>query len=141
MKTGIDHITEERARQITQEGWTASHDRSHQRGELIDAALSYIRAAINIGHPAMQRPPKEWPWDNAWWKPSDDPVRNLTKAGALIAAEIDRLQNQHLEQVAAELRRDSIPPGDDQGSVPGVPAAAERTESTNKPNPPLGTND
>ena len=29
-----------------------------------------------------------------WWKPSIDPVRNLAKAGALIAAEIDRLQRQ-----------------------------------------------
>jgi hypothetical protein len=33
-----------------------------------------------------------WPWDQKWWKPSDDPVKNLVKAGALIAAEIDRLQ-------------------------------------------------
>lgn len=32
-----------------------------------------------------------WPWDNKWWKPSDDPIKNLIKAGALIAAEIDRL--------------------------------------------------
>ena len=29
-----------------------------------------------------------------WWKPSADPVRNLEKAGALIAAEIDRLLRQ-----------------------------------------------
>jgi hypothetical protein len=35
--------------------------------------------------------PSSWPWDYDWWKPSDDPIRNLTKAGALIAAEIDRL--------------------------------------------------
>lgn len=35
-----------------------------------------------------------WPWDRKWWKPSqDDQVKNLIKAGALIAAEIDRLQN------------------------------------------------
>lgn len=33
-----------------------------------------------------------WPWDYKWWKPSDDPIKNLVKAGALIAAEIDRLQ-------------------------------------------------
>ena len=33
-----------------------------------------------------------WPWSDKWWKPSDDPVRNLVKAGALLAAEIDRLQ-------------------------------------------------
>jgi hypothetical protein len=33
-----------------------------------------------------------WPWDGEWWKPNyNDPVRNLVKAGALIAAEIDRV--------------------------------------------------
>lgn len=32
----------------------------------------------------------EWPWDEASWKPDNDPVRTLVKAGALIAAEIDR---------------------------------------------------
>lgn len=36
--------------------------------------------------------PTDWPWDDEWWKPvPDDRVRELTKAGALIAAEIDRL--------------------------------------------------
>lgn len=34
-----------------------------------------------------------WPWERNWWKPSDDPIKDLIKAGALIAAEIDRLQN------------------------------------------------
>jgi len=33
-----------------------------------------------------------WPWEREAWKPSEDPIRNLVKAGALIAAEIDRLQ-------------------------------------------------
>lgn len=36
--------------------------------------------------------PKFWPWERKWWKPSQDQVRNLVKAAALIAAEIDRLQ-------------------------------------------------
>ena len=35
-----------------------------------------------------------WPWDLEWFKPSPyDRIRELVKAGALIAAEIDRLQN------------------------------------------------
>jgi hypothetical protein len=34
-----------------------------------------------------------WPWDRAWWKPSpNNRIRDMEKAGALIAAEIDRLQ-------------------------------------------------
>jgi len=39
-----------------------------------------------------------WPWDMEWWKPEYDPIKNLVKAGALIAAEIDRLQNQMNEK-------------------------------------------
>jgi len=35
-----------------------------------------------------------WPWGSEWWKPSKDPIRDLVKAGALIAAEIDRLQKE-----------------------------------------------
>jgi len=35
------------------------------------------------------------PFDEEWWKPSpDDPVWQLVKAGALIAAEIDRLRRK-----------------------------------------------
>lgn len=89
--SGAALITAERTRQIHDEGWTPEHDHGHDRGQLIDAALSYLRAAINPGHPAMQTPPQEWPWEPAWWKPADHPIRNLVKAGALIAAEIDRL--------------------------------------------------
>lgn len=32
-----------------------------------------------------------WPWDVSWWKPTPDVEGNLVKAGALIAAELDRL--------------------------------------------------
>lgn len=92
MKTGTQLIAEERERQITREGYNSSHDDSHDKGEMTDAAISYIMAAINVGHPSTQRPPREWPWGEEWWKPSPDMVRNLVKAGALIAAEIDRLQ-------------------------------------------------
>ena len=87
---GAGLICIERNRQIIEEGWSASHDDSHDKGEIIDAALSYVFAAINVGNGTMETPPKEWPWDAEWWKPSDDPVRNLIKAGALISAEIDR---------------------------------------------------
>ena len=92
MKDGATLIVEERLRQVLDEHWTPGHDDGHTRGELIDAGLSYIYAAINVGHPAMHTQPKEWPWDGDWWKPDTNPVRNLVKAGALIAAEIDRLQ-------------------------------------------------
>ena len=81
MKSGIELIAKERQRQIEAEGWTPEHDDQHVHGELADAAACYVD-----GNPVG------WPWDEKWWKPSSDPIRNLAKAGALIAAEIDRLQ-------------------------------------------------
>lgn len=98
MKTGIQVISAERARHTSAEGWTAEHDQQHGRGELLDAGLSYLHAAINVGHPSSAKPPQAWPWGPQWWKPSDDPIRNLAKAGSLIAAEIDRLQIAALSQ-------------------------------------------
>jgi len=93
MKTGIQLIMEERERQISQEGWTPEHDDQHVHGELNRAAQRYAQLAavqvVNTAMPGMA--PTGWPWESAWWKPSEDPRRNLVKAGALIAAEIDRL--------------------------------------------------
>jgi hypothetical protein len=37
-----------------------------------------------------QRGVNFWPWDASWWKPASN-RRNLVKAGALILAEIERL--------------------------------------------------
>jgi len=89
MKNGLMLISDERHRQILKKGWTQEHDNEHTHCEMASAALSYIRFA----HTTSRQPiPGCWPWDTKWWKPSDDPIRNLTKAGALIAAEIDRLQ-------------------------------------------------
>lgn len=83
-------IHAERWRQIEGEGWTPEHDDEHRDGALAFAARCYVLAAL-VAPGGLPRPPQEWPWDESWWKPSDDPIRNLVKAGALIAAEIDRL--------------------------------------------------
>jgi hypothetical protein len=94
--TGIELITAERQRQITGEGWTPEHDDTHNAGELAEAAACYTDLAAyqsaNPGSTLDLRRPMGWPWAASWWKPSSDPIRNLAKAGALIAAEIDRLQ-------------------------------------------------
>lgn len=94
MKTGIEIIAEERARQISPEGYTSDHDDGHQSGELGNAASCYLTAAYYQAHGAapLPMPPAAWPWAFRFWKPSADHIRNLAKAGALIAAEIDRLQ-------------------------------------------------
>ncbi len=83
-------IAAERQRQIMKEGWTDSHDDEHDSGEMIAAAITYAERVYVPESFASTLPPS-WPWAAKWWKPSTDPVRNLVKAGALIAAEIDRL--------------------------------------------------
>ena len=95
---GIELIAAERTRQVEVEGWTPEHDAEHVAGELPLAAAGYAQYAgvqSMVGaSPGLKRLPAFWPWGREWWKPSDDPIRNLEKAGALIAAEIDRLQAQ-----------------------------------------------
>ncbi len=97
---GASLIADERVRQIDAEGWTAAHDDLHDECELLDAALCYSGVAGSQildgdgGAEAKEMMLGGWPWDRAWWKPSSDPIRNLVKAGALIAAEIDRLQRK-----------------------------------------------
>lgn len=107
MKKGIELIADERARQISSEGWTAAHDAEHSRGEINQAAQCYCAAAelqINGVGDCVGDTPGGWPWDYEWWKPSDDPVRNLVKAGALIAAEIDRIQNKQRMEDAVVMK-------------------------------------
>lgn len=95
---GVQLIAAERTRQIEDEKWTAEHDDGHRHGELAQAGACYAIAACVHSHHQMDaaklRPPAQWPYDDEWWKPVSDPIRNLTKAGAMIAAEIDRLQRK-----------------------------------------------
>jgi hypothetical protein len=81
MLTAIDEIAAERQRQGEDEGWSPAHDDQHVRGEMAHAAACYC-------YPPMAR--HLWPWDYGWWKPRDT-RRNLIRAGALILAEIERL--------------------------------------------------
>lgn len=91
----LQDVVAERRRQVEAEGWTPEHDDEHAGGELASAASCYAHVASygDIAHvisPA-DSPPYNWPFDEAWWKPGDDPRRMLVKAGALILAEIERL--------------------------------------------------
>lgn len=96
---GALRIFVERQRQIDLEGWTPAHDAEHDTGELVHAAISYAlspysqeRIGDDFRVPYGLALPERWPWDVEWWKPTPkDRIRELTKAGALIAAEIDRL--------------------------------------------------
>ncbi|WP_217870743.1 hypothetical protein [Chromobacterium violaceum] len=84
----IDEIAAERRRQIEVEGWTPEHDDQHSPYALAVAAGCY--AMYTLAYPAGD-PPPAWPWDAAWWKPSEEYRRNLIKAGALIAAAMERI--------------------------------------------------
>jgi len=86
--TGIELIAKERERQITEEGWTPEHDDCfHRKGELAQAGAVYALP------PKYRFYAQAWPWDLRYYKPvPQDRIRELVKAGALIAAEIDRLQ-------------------------------------------------
>lgn len=105
----IHDVVTERRRQVAEEGWLPEHDDAHSGGELALAGGWYAFNSVyrgpdcigNVadgdceanslfrarrGHGAYQ-----WPWGMSWWKPSEDPRRDLVKAGALILAEIERL--------------------------------------------------
>lgn len=89
MLDGALYIVRERLRQVVGEGWTPAHDASHRGSELAWAAWCYLdRAATNNYSPD---PPDMWPWAKDAWKPGPTRLRMLVKAGALIAAEIDRI--------------------------------------------------
>ncbi len=84
---GASLISVERERQVAVEGWTPDHDDEHTESELLAAAICYAHNAGNF----KMTSPRAWPWSEDAWKPTGDRIRDLTKAGALIAAEIDRL--------------------------------------------------
>jgi hypothetical protein len=105
-------IAFERARQIEEEGWTAMHDDQHDRGELAQAAACYAVPGgyreIAVGQYEEYLWQVLWPWDGRFFAPRpDDRIRELVKAGALIAAEIDRLQRlaRQAEAARSDTRR------------------------------------
>lgn len=89
-------VLAERQRQIDAEGWTPEHDDSHVNGELAGAASAYAMLAAAQAQmggkmpAALDKPPPFFMWDHAFWKPKDQRT-NLVRAGALILAEIERL--------------------------------------------------
>lgn len=103
---GIESIAAERQRQIDSEGWTTEHDDQHTDGSIADAAACYANPmalsidgfGLEISEPDEEtdeleaQVPLGWPasWSFHWWKPKTR-RENLVRAGALIAAEIDRL--------------------------------------------------
>lgn len=90
---GAALIAAERKRQIEVEGYDAAHDEGADDNLALAAACYTLPAAARpFDHPTRSDPPMFWPWHAEYWRPTpDDRVRELTKAGALIAAAIDSL--------------------------------------------------
>ena len=79
-------VLAERHRQISAEGWSPEHDDEHVEGQIADAAACYALFATDQRRPV----PAHWPWSDDWWKQRGQ-RRDLVRAGALIIAEIERI--------------------------------------------------
>lgn len=92
MKTGIELLSEERQKQIDKHGFTGAHHATHpgwyNQNQLIEAAryLSTPHVSHNTWYPAN--------WDAHWFYDlcKRSHKERLVIAGALVAAELDRLQ-------------------------------------------------
>ncbi len=112
METGIELIAQERREQIEKHGYDNEHDDLHTAFQLSSAAGVYISRAHNdyfkdhthydgMGNVARFQIRKQdtkqwvegWPWIETQ-KDDQSILKMLVIAGALIAAEIDRLQAQ-----------------------------------------------
>ncbi|MCY1362972.1 hypothetical protein D9M69_497140 [compost metagenome] len=91
-------VLAERRRQIEAEGMTTAGDDGYRAAELPRAAAAYILNGSNDEAPCI------WPWAKAFWKPRDA-RKNYVRAGALILAEIeriDRVQANHEQKDGEE---------------------------------------
>lgn len=93
----VRDVLTERERQKSVEGWTPEHDDEHGTASMAAAAGCYAFSAASEyaenthwSNERFDAAEHLWPWDREWWKPST-PRRDLVKAGALIIAEIERL--------------------------------------------------
>jgi hypothetical protein len=85
---GVALIRAERARQVAVEGYTPEHDAEHIDGELAIAAQAYL-LSVTYGE---SQAADMWPFDPMSFRlDGQSDIDSLVKAGALIAAEIDRL--------------------------------------------------
>lgn len=84
MNDGVTAIAIERHRQLYEKPWTLEHDDTHAEGQLAFAALHAIAGTLGV-----DLTPVIGTTGLGWVKPAEG-VRPLAKAGALLAAEIDR---------------------------------------------------
>ncbi|AOJ07623.1 hypothetical protein [Burkholderia mayonis] len=96
-------VLDERRRQVETEWWTPEHDDQHTSACLAVAAACYGLFAAASSSDSADSWLQEWravaknlwPFDEEWLK-TTEPRRDLVKAGALIQAEIERLDRADL---------------------------------------------
>lgn len=91
----------ERIRQMAAEGWTTALDDLYVDGEMCAAAACYTLCGSGWERKMLSPMSMLWPWSKKWWKPTDR-RRDLVKAGALILAEIERLDRAACKGVRDE---------------------------------------
>lgn len=115
--TVIEEIAAKRQRQIDHHGYSSAHDDEHSAGEIAMAAACYAAPALIFikderANATIYGDP--WPWDQQYDKrpfvgnmlrdpaKTADRVRRdlLVTAGALIVAEIERLDRQSAVKAA-----------------------------------------
>jgi len=124
--SGVEAIARERQRQIEKEGYSSDHDKLHIEDQLAYAAICYaaptrtrrlvkLRGENKAGFPTVSlkdgpegegtyvvQPSSLWPFEASSFKPDTSGtirgrMRDLEKAGAMIAAEYDRLRAMLME--------------------------------------------
>lgn len=97
-------VLAERRRQVEQEGWTPQHDDEHDDGVMARAAACYALYDLGVpGATMLENGVRLWPWNWSWLKPKGN-RENLVRSGALILAEIERL-----DRAAAKREADPCP--------------------------------
>ena len=97
-------VLAERQRQISAEGWTPAHDDEHGDGSMSVAAACYALTDATFARPNALSPGylAAWVgWGSGWFKPASR-RRNLEKAGALILAEIERIDRAAIAAAKGE---------------------------------------
>lgn len=102
-------VLQERERQVDSEGFDTEHDDRHEDHEsLAYAAGSYLAPVWkNTGAKDQGRPPLQWPWEDAWWKPKA-PVRDAERGAALAVAYLEQLDRDEEQEEFKSLPQDDV---------------------------------
>lgn len=142
----VDLILAE-CRHQEEKGFSAEHDDEHREGELAAAAATYAMigemAQCETGARRKEIADRLWPWTNRCPQPGAiDPRTALVRAGALIVAELARLERRDTQDLrnaivdalksSAETRQ-RLGFTDDEGELDQVPARRDRLRATLDP--------